>query len=125
MAGLTDKTLRMMAESTTGGLWDERGQMVFATDLGLQPATIKRLAAWSTWFEEFEGHLPASKRTPPLFPLDAFNTEGRAIAALIQSELPDWAVTYEDEPSDFGEQMRIGREFMKERRDVFRELAKK
>ena len=101
MAGLTNKTLRMWAESSTGGLWDEQGQMVFAADLGLQLATVKRLEAWSTWFEEFEGHLPASKRTPPLFPLDAFNAEGRAIAALIQSELPDWTVTYKDEPLQY------------------------
>jgi hypothetical protein len=88
----------MQAETTTTGLWDAERQMVLTEELPLSSATCTRLEAWCVWFYEFEGYLPPSHRTPPVFPLDAFNAEGRAIAALIQNELPDWTVVYEDEP---------------------------
>ena len=101
MAGLSCKVLRMWAESSTNGLWDEHGQTLFPDELGLSPAITQRLERWAEWFEDFDGHLPASMRPGPLFPLDAFNAEGRAIAAILQSELPDWTVTYKDEPLEY------------------------
>ena len=91
----------MRAESTSTGLWDAQGQMVLSEDLPLSATSCQRLEAWCDWFEDFEGYLPPEYRTPPVFPLDAFNAEGRVIAALIQNELPDWTVVYEDEPLEW------------------------
>lgn len=92
-----NKSLTVRAEHTTGGLWDEEGQMVFSEDLPIQPSTRARLQAWSKWYEDFESYYPPSRRSQPAFPLEAFNAEGRAIAELIQSELPAWTVTYTEE----------------------------
>ena len=90
----TDRWLKVWAESTTDGLWDAHGQMIYCEDLPLTQATRARLAVWSRWIDDFEDYLPPSRRTPPAFPLDDFNAEGQAIAAIIQSELPDWTVVY-------------------------------
>ena len=93
-----DRWLKVWAESTTDGLWDRQGQMVFSDDLPLTEGTRKRLAAWAEWIDDFEDYLPPQKRAPPIFPLDAFNSEGRVITAIIQRELPDWTVVYREIP---------------------------
>lgn len=90
------KILRMFAEYGLDCLWDETGdQLWLDEELKLPPAIVARFKAWNEWSDELESYLPSSHRTAdPPFPLEAFNTEGRAIAALIQSELPDWTVVY-------------------------------
>lgn len=93
-----NKWLKIMAEQTTEGLWDDTGDMVLSEDLSLQPSTVARLHAWNEWHEDYEDYLPPSHRSQPPFPLEAFNAEGRAIAVLIQSELPSWTVVYTEEP---------------------------
>ena len=90
----SDRWLKVWAESSTDGLWDAQGQMIFSDDLPLTQETRERLAAWCRWIDDFEDFLPASRRSPPVFPLDDFNAEGLAITEIVRRELPDWTVVY-------------------------------
>ena len=75
--------------------------MVFSNDLPIRQATRDNFTAWCEWFENFEDYRPPGLRAQPAFPLDAFDAEGRAIAAMIQSKMPGWTVVYEAEPFDW------------------------
>jgi hypothetical protein len=56
--------------------------------LPLSPKLRARLARWTARFEKsFEGEID----------LEAFATEGRAIASGVKAELPDWSIVYFDE----------------------------
>jgi hypothetical protein len=77
-----------MAGYGSAGVWDHDGAPLDPHRLPLSPKLRARLARWSARFQQsFETEID----------LDAFATEGRAIACAVKAELPDWSIVYFDE----------------------------
>jgi hypothetical protein len=80
--------LRLMADYGSAGVWDYHGAALDPAALPLSPRLRARLARWCARFQEsFETEID----------LDAFASEGRAIAAALKKDLPDWSIIYFDE----------------------------
>jgi hypothetical protein len=77
-------------------IWDEdEPDNVDPASLGLSTELQERLHAWSASFEEgFDWDDPANSPPPSPGWQEAFDTEGRCLAAAIQLELPECAVRY-------------------------------
>jgi hypothetical protein len=80
--------LNLMADYGAAGVWDHDGAPLDPEKLPLSPRLRARLARWAARFQRsFETEID----------LDAFTTEGRAIARAVKAELPDWSIVYFDE----------------------------
>jgi len=80
--------LHMMADYGGPGVWDHDGAPLNPDRLPLSPKLRERLARWCARFQHsFEREID----------LEAFATEGRAIARAVKAELPDWSIVYFDE----------------------------
>jgi hypothetical protein len=82
-----------MCDFGADGLWAKNGCAVHPDELPVTEAIKTRLALWQGSYEARELH--SGGRFDPLPP--GFADEGRAIAAAIKGELPDWTVIYFDE----------------------------
>ena len=78
----------MMADYGTAGVWDHDGAPLDSAKLPLSPRLRARLARWC---DRFQASLDRE------IDLEAFATEGRAIARAVKAELPDWSIVYFDE----------------------------
>ena len=80
--------LHLMADYGSAGVWDHDGNPLDPPGCHSGDKLRARLARWCARFERsFEGEID----------LDAFATEGRAIARAVKAELPDWSIVYFDE----------------------------
>ena len=80
--------LRLMADYGAAGVWDHDGNPLDPARLPLNPKLRARLARWCARFQQsFDAEID----------LDAFATEGRAIARAVKAELPAWSIVYFDE----------------------------
>jgi hypothetical protein len=80
--------IHLMADYGSAGVWDHDGGPLDPVKLPLSPRLRARLTRWCARFQEsFETEID----------LDAFASEGRAIAHAVKKELPDWSIVYFDE----------------------------
>ena len=80
--------IHLMADYGSAGVWDHGGGPLDPVKLPLSPRLRARLTRWCARFQEsFETEID----------LDAFASEGRAIAQAVKKELPDWSIVYFDE----------------------------
>ena len=91
-----DKWVRIMTDYASDGLWAKNGCGVDADSLPVSPTTRERLSAWCDKFQSTQFYLPPDQREKNEFDVIAHGSEGRAIARLVKSELPDWTVVYFD-----------------------------
>jgi hypothetical protein len=77
-----------MADYGAAGVWDHDGTPLDPAKLPLSAKLRERLARWCGRFQKsFDTEID----------LDAFATEGRAIAHAVKAVLPDWSIVYFDE----------------------------
>ncbi|WP_203075431.1 hypothetical protein [Falsiroseomonas ponticola] len=93
--------IRVMPDYACWPLWDDAGQggNIDPATLPIPQALVAALAAWAAWFEAgFDWADPAA--SPPMPDPDAFEAEGRRLAAWLARELgPAWRVRYwRDQP---------------------------
>jgi len=82
------RRVRLMADYGTTDVWDHDGGPLSPDLPPLSSKLRQRLARWCARFQtSFEREID----------LDAFATEGRAIARAVKAELPGWVVVYFDE----------------------------
>jgi hypothetical protein len=80
--------VHLMADYGSAGVWDHDGAPLDPVKLPLSPRLRARLTRWCARFQEsFETEID----------LDAFASEGRAIARAMKKELPDWSIVYFDD----------------------------
>ncbi|PHY94263.1 hypothetical protein CSR02_06290 [Acetobacter pomorum] len=91
---LRQKWVRVMGEYVCDGLWQQDGCPACADDLPISAELRQRLLAWAERYNAYD--VPPEPTSPP-FDMEAFATEGLAIACAIKAELPDWTVIYFDE----------------------------
>jgi hypothetical protein len=76
--------VHLMADYGSAGVWDHDGAPLDPASLPLSPRLRARLARWCARFQgSFETEID----------LDAFASEGRAIARAVKKELPDWSIS--------------------------------
>jgi hypothetical protein len=91
------KYLRVMADYSSTGLWDDRGYNVDPEDYELSELTLLALQLWCRWYEYNDNCLDLNERQTPLFDLDEFVEAGKAVAQMVKRDLPDFKVVYYNE----------------------------
>ena len=82
------RRVHLMADYGTAGVWDHDGTALNLARHPLSPRLRARLASWCDRFQAtFDREID----------LEAFGTEGRAIAHAVKAELPGWSIVYFDE----------------------------
>jgi hypothetical protein len=92
-----DKWVRIMCDFSADGVWARTGGAAMPEDLPVSVGLHKRIRAWQDWYERHARPDPEFSSAPPGFGIDAFSSEGLAIAKAVKAELPDWTVVYHDE----------------------------
>ncbi|MBL0375285.1 hypothetical protein JJB09_25040 [Rhizobium sp. KVB221] len=90
----TNKWIRVMCDYGADGVWDDDGVSRDPEALPLPPDLVGRILKWQEWYDQscVDGVLPGDD-----FEMDAFVSEGLAIAQSVKVALPNWTVIYFDE----------------------------
>ena len=89
--------VRVMADYSSDGLWEEDGCMMCMEDLPVPAELAARLEAWCQRYEDAQLWKDPGERGGEPFDLAAFSEEGLLVARAIKDALPGWTVFYFDE----------------------------
>ena len=90
-----NKFLKVMADYSSTGLWDQDGINVSLDNYNLSESTRLALDLWVNWYEENDDWKSESERKG--FGLIKFSELGLRVAQAIKKDLPDFEIVYFDE----------------------------
>lgn len=91
------KYLKVMADYSSTGLWNEEGLNVEVENYPLSQETVRALKIWTRLYERNDNYLDSADRKLPMFDLKTFSKQGFKVALMIKNDLPDYQIEYFDE----------------------------
>lgn len=88
--------VRLMADYSSDGVWNESGAMMDRDDLPVSQSLKDDIAAWCRDYETSQFYLGADERTV-VFDTASFNARGVELTNRLRSELPTWTVVHRPE----------------------------